>query len=46
MEHIEWASNITFYPFQNKHQIHQQLQNIKMLGTLKKSKYSESHEMG
>ena len=36
----------TFYPFQNKHQIQQHLQSVKMLCAFQKTKYSESHEMG
>ena len=37
------ASYNTFYPFQNKHQIHRHLQNVKMLlCAFKKSKFSVS----
>ena len=46
MEYIECSSYNTFYPFQNKHQIHQNPQSVKMLYAYEKSKHSESHEMG
>ena len=32
MEYIESSYYNTFYPFQNKHQIHQNMQTIKMCG--------------
>ena len=35
MEFIECTSYNTFYPFQNKHQIHRNLQSIKMLCAFK-----------
>ena len=31
MEYIECSSYNTFYPFQNKHQIYQHVQTVKML---------------
>ena len=46
MEYIEQASSNTFYPFQNKHQIHQHLQSVNMSCPVKKSKYCGSHKMG
>ena len=35
MEYIERTSFNTFYPFQNKHQIHWHLQSVKMLCAFK-----------
>ena len=48
MEYIEQASSNTFYPFQNKHQIHRNLQIVKMLCPLKNQNEveSRSHKMG
>ena len=40
-----WNIQSAFYPFQNKHQIHQHLESVKMCA-FKKSKYRESHEIG
>ena len=36
MESIESSSYNTFYPFQNKHQIHRHLQSVKMLWVYEK----------
>ena len=38
MEYIERPSYNTFYPFQNKHQIHQHLQSVKMVCAYEKIK--------
>ena len=45
MEYIEQASNNTFYPFQNTHQIHWHLQIVKILYPLTKSS-SKVERMG
>ena len=37
MEYIECSSYNTFYPFQNKHQIHQNPQSVKMLYAYEKN---------
>ena len=44
MDYVEQASSNTFYPFQNKHQIHQDqhLQIDEMLYPLEKSKSSRN----
>ena len=41
MEFIEQTSFNTFYPFQNKQQIHRHLQSVRILCAFKKSKFSE-----
>ena len=43
---IECSSYNTFNPFQNKHQIHRHIQSVRCCELMKKSKQSESHEMG
>ena len=45
MESIESSSYNTFYPFQNKHQIHRHIQSAKMLWVYEKTKHCDSHEM-
>ena len=42
MEYIESSYYNTFYPFQNKHQIHWHLQSVNMLSAFK----NQNHEMG
>ena len=45
IEYIERASYNTFYPFQNKHQIHQHLESVRKLCAFKNQNLV-SNEMG